>query len=350
YISPEHGEGAALDARSDIYSLGIVLWEMLSKKRYYKGDSLCAMRAHLMGEQSPKELPFDIPNRETLQPILNKMLSFDPENRYKSAEELEAELRRFSNKTFPDYVPNSFRDAVQVAFSDEIIAHQKVIAGFADSVEAQPQLSPAEVIQPANLVTHSRPIGNSKPTADSLFEAVQILNAAKEKTEKKEGSLMLPALLLVLIVSVFAFKHPSVQSFFSDMSTTEEAANIADSPLAYEESQEPITIEKRTPSSQIKETPPRPDGKPNQQSKAVEQKKNPKNKQEYVRIHIDSNPQGADILLNGRKAYRRTPTYLPVEPGKSYLLKLRKRGYKTHEAYFDPGDGPVNIRLNKRRK
>ncbi|MCB0366971.1 MAG: serine/threonine protein kinase [Bdellovibrionaceae bacterium] len=352
YISPEHGEGATLNARSDIYSLGIVLWEMLSKKRYYKGDGLNAIRAHLMGEQAPKNLPTELPNQPALQAIINRMLSHDPDNRYKSAEELEAELRRFSNKNYPDYVPNSFRDAVQVAYSDEIIAHQKVISEFVDSVEAQPQLSPADSVQPARILTQPRTneIGNSKtkPTAESLFEAVQILNAAKEKKEKKEGSLLLPALLLVLIASAFVFKHPDVQDFLSEMSAQEE---IAESNPPQDQGEGPVGApEQRRPSSKTQGPAPDPDSRANAEAKGTEKPIRSKKAKEYTRIHIDSVPSGADILLNGRKAYRRTPTYLPVEPGKSYLIKLRKKGYKAHEAYFDPEDGPVKIRLKKRRK
>lgn len=84
YISPERAEGKSIDGRADIYSLGIVLYEMLVGRRPYEGDSSVATILKHLREPIPR-LPSEY---EPAQPLLNRMLAKRPEDRFQSAEEL----------------------------------------------------------------------------------------------------------------------------------------------------------------------------------------------------------------------------------------------------------------------
>jgi eukaryotic-like serine/threonine-protein kinase len=94
YLSPEQARGASVDARSDLYSLGIVLYELLTGKVPFTGDSPVeiAMK-HLSGRPQPPsahraEVPRD------LDLVVLRALAKDPDERYQSAEEMDADLAR----------------------------------------------------------------------------------------------------------------------------------------------------------------------------------------------------------------------------------------------------------------
>src|ERR1700759_2036993 len=94
YLSPEQARGAPVDPRSDIYSLGIVLYEMLTGKVPFSGDTPVeiAMKHLSQVPTPPSELRPDIPH--DLDAIVMRALAKDPEQRYATAEEMDADLAR----------------------------------------------------------------------------------------------------------------------------------------------------------------------------------------------------------------------------------------------------------------
>src|ERR1700690_4455927 len=98
YMSPEQAQDKEIDARSDIFSFGIVLYEMATGKRAFPGES----SATIIGEILHKEpMPIrglnpEVP--EELQRIVVKTLEKDREDRYQTAHELMVDLRRLMKK------------------------------------------------------------------------------------------------------------------------------------------------------------------------------------------------------------------------------------------------------------
>ncbi|HEY2327638.1 MAG TPA: Stk1 family PASTA domain-containing Ser/Thr kinase [Gaiellaceae bacterium] len=94
YLSPEQARGAPVDPRSDIYSLGIVLYEMLTGKVPFTGDTPVeiAMKHLSQIPAPPSELRADVPH--DLDAVVMRAIAKDPEQRYASAEEMEADLAR----------------------------------------------------------------------------------------------------------------------------------------------------------------------------------------------------------------------------------------------------------------
>ena len=94
YLSPEQARGAHVDQRSDIYSVGVVLYEMLTGEVPFNGDTPVeiAMKHLSTVPSAPSDLNPKVPH--DLDSIVLRALAKSPEDRYASAEEMDADLGR----------------------------------------------------------------------------------------------------------------------------------------------------------------------------------------------------------------------------------------------------------------
>jgi eukaryotic-like serine/threonine-protein kinase len=94
YLSPEQAQGESVDARSDIYSVGCVLYEMLTAGAPFTGDSPVAI-AYKHVRENPVPPSRSNPDvSSALEAVVMKCMAKNPANRYQSAEELRADLQR----------------------------------------------------------------------------------------------------------------------------------------------------------------------------------------------------------------------------------------------------------------
>ena len=94
YMSPEQAEAKAVDARSDIFSFGAVLYEMLSGRRAFTGDSAVGIMAGILHKE-----PARIEAPAFLQTILNRCLQKSPADRFQTMAEVRAALRQAAAQT-----------------------------------------------------------------------------------------------------------------------------------------------------------------------------------------------------------------------------------------------------------
>src|SRR4029079_14163697 len=99
YMSPEQAQGKPVDHRSDIFSLGVVLFEMATGQRPFKGDSSVSVLSSVLRDTPPlvSDLKPELPRE--LGRIIRHCLVKDPEERYQTAKDLRNDLKALKEDT-----------------------------------------------------------------------------------------------------------------------------------------------------------------------------------------------------------------------------------------------------------
>jgi serine/threonine-protein kinase len=96
YMSPEQIQGKDVDHRADLFALGVVLYEMLTRHKPFQGENLTVVSHRIVYDHftPPREYLREMP--PGVEPVLNRALEKDPARRYQRAKEMVDELRRLS--------------------------------------------------------------------------------------------------------------------------------------------------------------------------------------------------------------------------------------------------------------
>jgi serine/threonine-protein kinase len=137
YFSPEQAQGLPVDPRADLYSLGVVLYEMCTGRTPFTGDTPLAIAyKHVQDTPPPPEsIVPDLP--AGMSAVIAKLLSKRPDDRYTSAEDLRADLRRFLD----GQVTNAEREA-HGAPADPAAAMATTVTPSVAAVEPVPEEEP----------------------------------------------------------------------------------------------------------------------------------------------------------------------------------------------------------------
>jgi serine/threonine protein kinase len=128
YMSPEQARGAPIDRRSDIYSLGIVLWEMVTTQRLYRGENDLATLQLIITQppKPPSSVRPDVPPE--LERIVLRALAQDPDQRYATAEQLVTDLDELAREHKLKQSSNALSATVSQLFAIELGAWREARA------------------------------------------------------------------------------------------------------------------------------------------------------------------------------------------------------------------------------
>jgi len=197
YMSPEQARGKPVDQRTDIWSFGVVLYQLLTKRLPFQGDTTSDIIASILKSPAPKLGEFISTVSEELEQIVNKTIQKDVNKRYQNADDLLQDLksfrRRLDNHTKTE--PLNYRvsdapndDAVtdgtltQVTVDDaeyDSSAHRSFVSAAYTEIRAHPSYAVLALIATA-LLTVTAYFGFSKMgVAENQTSAFQSMKLAK---------------------------------------------------------------------------------------------------------------------------------------------------------------------------
>jgi eukaryotic-like serine/threonine-protein kinase len=184
YLSPEQLAGGALDARSDVFALGMVAWELLTLRRPFQIegnhdlkslDKIMACDTHIV---PPSTYNVQIPR--DVDEIILKSLKLDPNERFTDASDFQLALKQAMKKHYPKYTDADTGKLVRSLFSHEIESEKKEVTDLNCSAQRiisshyDGETAIGEKIQPAPVV----PVGKEA----KVFSLIQkfILNSIQK--------------------------------------------------------------------------------------------------------------------------------------------------------------------------
>ncbi len=387
YMSPEHvGHNVDLDKRSDIFSLGLVLYEILEGKRFFSGDNIYEILETLRnGKLKLKDLK---QTPKPLQNVLQKALEKLPEKRYQNANQFYIDLVTFLvlnkdtssiDQEISDFIANisnnqnSEKDDFFISRkSDKLYDNvldeigEKYPENKIDRQQADPNATKEDVdnFETAfnesagsssaqvefDAITVDDDIEIIEPVEDEIKTVIDVVRLATRGHNKLFMKYTVGILSLSLLLFIFdiSFQWTSFGTSIYDflfppaikISTIPAGAKIFldDKPLA---GVTPISIDKINPGvHELKLT---TDGyRPVFKSIYIPSKGQIKIKGEPVRrgnqpyifrfkttFELDSMPQGAEVYINNIKYGQNTPCSVTWEVGEEFQIELRKSGFNS---------------------
>lgn len=127
YMAPEKLRGGAGDRRSDIWSLGCVLWEALTLKRLFKGGNDSDTMRQVLESEIPAPSTVNGDVLPELDPIVMRALERDPDRRYATAKEMAADLEEVLRKQAYGGKNDQIARYMQATFESHIAARKKLL-------------------------------------------------------------------------------------------------------------------------------------------------------------------------------------------------------------------------------
>ena len=350
YMSPEQVRGRVLDGRTDLFSTGVMLYEMLTGEKPFNANSVTTIIYKIINEvpPPPRELDASIPSG--MSAVIAKAMAKAPDERYQSGSAMAAALE--DPFTLSSELTSGTADGAAVTTHFFAATGSNQAAGIRNTISGTAVLTPVAVAEPAFtpavvLDTTSRngvvpvvpPIEKTiaVPAAKPVVPARVIPVAARKRGQGLLFAVVAIAVVCLLGLANAARKHkkelvvaetkpvavqsaPAMASSAPAVKVTapvqKAALSSADAPAQAKPKVESVNLETPEPKSSANAA--------------------AKKRESY--LSLNSDPAGAEIMVDGLPTGLTTPTTLTVDPGQHKVL-LHKAGYRWAETLADAGAG-----------
>ncbi|HEY4906098.1 MAG TPA: protein kinase [Candidatus Acidoferrum sp.] len=262
YMSPEQVKGRAVDGRTDIFSLGVMFYEMITGEKPFPGESITTVIYKIVNEQPVPPRTIDPTIHPGISAAVLRALAKEPEDRYQSCHEFLEDLRNYRNvaaegnprATVPSLANRSAQPNATVAMNP----------GLRGMAAENPQMTPGR----RAAETFADPFAtNANPMQAPLLRRTDNIPPYEPPEEKSIVWTVLAALVLVGVIGFGAYKlkpvlydvrHPEVHnqavanaaaqtSTAATAPATENAAQPTDAPaVTAQNSQQPISTQSQS--------------------------------------------------------------------------------------------------------
>jgi serine/threonine protein kinase len=161
YMSPEQCLGLPLDRRSDVFALGIVLYELCTARRLFKRGSAYQTFEAITKVDVPAPRALNQKIAPEIETIIMKALGKKPEDRFATAGEMQDELEQVMHKIGLRGARHDLQKFVEKTFADEIIEQRKLL------IEAQQEIAPRSIRCRRSAKTPTGPRSPIRPTSST---------------------------------------------------------------------------------------------------------------------------------------------------------------------------------------
>jgi len=258
YMSPEQANGQRIDHRSDIFSTGIILYELLAVRRMFEGETMHVLSLVREAQYDPPEEV--IPNLPAkLNDILRRALAKDPQNRYQSAGDMLADVEECAFELSLRPNARNFAQYMKELFEEEFVEEELALWAKSRIFEAGENETEDRV--PANEETHDHTVvltgaflnEKLRQFKQTLFKGMwrqlaKILRVAKNKPARKnrpprkplrlsfKSAVLMPGLVVIAFLAVvalgikqisFSRSQPEASTFTTPSTPVAEALEIS---------------------------------------------------------------------------------------------------------------------------
>lgn len=240
YLSPEQILGHEVDARTDVFALGIVAWEMLTLERlfYKNGDTeVTTMSRVSQCEQHivpPSTFNSDITT--DIDEVILKALKKDPNERYATARDFQVAIRQVMLNHFPNYSYADTGALLNTLFRNEIAQERSVIRELNQKAQTQIAGEPSETTFVLGCATEALTITRDQAPVEVLLQKLEGMMKQKASTRHYVLLVFYVVSLLTLKLGdrfdLFSFLEPQKQIRLAEQSTSRTKAKSPRAPAA----------------------------------------------------------------------------------------------------------------------
>lgn len=211
YMSPEQARAESLDKRTDLFSLGVIIWELLANRRLFASETELETLSKIKQGVIPDLSQYVNPKYKELVTIVNRCLTADKNSRFQTGQDLSNTINTFLNVHFPEFNKHIFSDYLKNTFYHSFEKSQEKLIKYSQLKLTSDDFSEFSY-QPENETQHTQSkSGNRSSTSlKNLNFKIQDLSEFKELETKKDLKWIYSgfALIVIFLIYLVGYKMP----------------------------------------------------------------------------------------------------------------------------------------------